>query len=186
VAQAYPLPDGFAVANSPVAQARCLAWLSKQNGLCSKMNALRGYASNRSSGKFQLVPVMSSFLKCLIAVCFFSGFAGMATEPPGFVEGHLKILSLREVELADGNAPAITAENYVQYPLIISRQGGKKEIARVTADVNGNFRSVLPPGDYILDVKGRGRGHVRAKPQRFTVVSNQTVRVDMDIDTGVR
>src|SRR5882724_8556964 len=24
-------------------------------------------------------------------------------------------------------------------------------------------------------------GHVRAKPQRFTVVSNQTVRIDMDI-----
>ena len=28
--------------------------------------------------------------------------------------------------------------------------------------------------------------HVRAKPQPFTVVSNQTVRVDMDIDTGIR
>jgi len=44
----------------------------------------------------------------------------------------------------------------------------------------------LPPGDYVLDVQGRARGHVRAKPQRFTIVSNHTVRVDMDIDTGVR
>jgi hypothetical protein len=110
----------------------------------------------------------------------------MATEPPGFVEGHLKIISPKEVELADGNAPAITAENYAQYPLIILSQGGKKEIARVTADGNGNYRTALPPGDYVLDVQERARGHVRAKPQRFTVVSNQTVRVDMDIDTGVR
>jgi len=52
---------------------------------------------------------------------------------------------------------------------------------------NGNYRIALPPGDYILDVQGRlPKGHVRAKPQRFTVVSNQTVRIDMDIDTGIR
>jgi len=129
---------------------------------------------------------MSSFLKCLIAVCIFSVVAATATEPPGFVEGHLKIISGKEVELADGNAPVITAENYAQYPLIILSQGGKKEFARVTADGNGNYRTALPPGDYVLDVKGRVRGHVRAKPQQFTVVSNQTVRVDMNIDTGVR
>ena len=129
---------------------------------------------------------MSSFLKGLTAVCIFSVVTGMATEPPGFVEGHLKIISGKEVELADGNAPAIMAENYARYPLIILSQGEKKEIARVTADGNGNYRTALPPGDYVLDVKGRVRGHVRAKPQQFTVVSNQTVRVDMNIDTGVR
>ena len=150
------------------------------------MNVRRGCASNRSSGKFQLTAVMSSFLKYLIAVCIFSVVAGTATEPPGFVEGHLKIVSPKEVELADGNAAAITAENYAEYPLIILSQDGKKEIARVTADGNGNYRTALPPGDYVLDVQGRARGHVRAKPQRFTVVSNQPVHVDMDIDTGVR
>jgi hypothetical protein len=63
---------------------------------------------------------------------------------------------------------------------------GKKEIARVTADENGDYRVALPSGNYVLDVQGRARGHVRAKPQPFTVASNQTVRVDMDIDTGVR
>ena len=129
---------------------------------------------------------MSWFLARLIAVCVFSLVTGMATEPPGFVEGHLKILSPKEVELADGNAPAITAENYAQYPLIILSEGEKKEIARITADGNGNYRAALPPGDYVLDVQRRARGHVRRKPQRFTVVSNHTVRVDMDIDTGVR
>src|SRR5438132_12471426 len=151
------------------------------------MNARRVCASNRSRGKFQLTAVMSSFLKYLIAVCIFSVVAGAATEPPGFVEGHLKIVSPKEVELADGNAPAITAENYAEYPLIILSQDGKKEIARITADGNGNYRTALPPGDYVLDVQGRPpKGHVRAKPQQFTVVSNQTVHVDIDIDTGVR
>jgi len=90
---------------------------------------------------------MSSFHKWLIAVCIFSVVAGMADEPTGFVEGHLKIMSTKEAELADGNAPAITAENYAQYPLIILSRGGKKEIARVIADGNGNYRAALPPGD---------------------------------------
>ena len=129
---------------------------------------------------------MSSLLKGLIAVCVFSVVASVADELPGFVEGRLKIISGKEVELADGNAAAITAENYAQYPLIILTHGEKKEVLRVIADRNGNYRTALPPGDYVLDVKGHARGHLRARPQRFTVVSNQTVRVDMNVDTGVR
>jgi hypothetical protein len=34
---------------------------------------------------------------------------------------------------------------------------------------------------YVLDLQDRARKHIRAKPQPFTVV-----RVDMDIDTGIR
>jgi hypothetical protein len=127
---------------------------------------------------------MSSFLKYLIPVCM-SVVTGLATEPPGFVEGHLKIISPTEVELTDGNPAAITAGNYALYPLIILSRD-RKQIARMTADANGNYRVALPPGDYVLDVQDRGRRHFRAKPQPFTVVSNQTVRVNMNIDTGVR
>src|SRR5213592_3466264 len=133
-----------------------------------------------------MIPV----LKHLIFACAFLLLASSASvdaAPPGFVEGHLKIISPKEVELADGNAPTVTAETYGEYPLIILSRDGKKEIARVTADGNGNYRLALPPGDYILDVQGRlPKGHLRAKPQPFRVTSNQTVRVDMDIDTGVR
>ena len=127
------------------------------------------------------------FLKNLIVGCIFLVLAGSATSsdalPSGVMEGHLKILSPNPVELADENAATVTAENYAEYPLLILSRGEKKEIARITADTNGNYRAVLPPGDYVLDVQGRARKHVRWKPQPFTVVSNQTVRVDMDIDT---
>ena len=129
---------------------------------------------------------MSSFVKYLIAVCIFSVVAGATAEPPGFMEGHLKIISPREVELADGNAPAITAENYAKYPLIVLSRDREKEIAPVTADENGNYRVALPAGDYLLDVQDRRRRHVRAAPQSFTVVANETVHVDMSIDTGIR
>ena len=82
--------------------------------------------------------------------------------------------------------PAVAPETYAGYPLIILSQDGKKEIARVTADESGKYRVALPPGTYILDVKDRVAKHVRAKPQPFTVVSNQTVRVDMNVFAGFR
>lgn len=131
---------------------------------------------------------MSSLLKDLMAGCIFLVLTGSATSnddlPSGVMEGHLKILSSRPVQLAEENASTVTAENsaeYPLYPLIILSRGDKKEITRVTANSDGNYRVALPPGDYILDMQRLKHRNVRAKPQPFTIVSNQTVRVDMDI-----
>jgi hypothetical protein len=130
--------------------------------------------------------MMSSLPEYLVPACVSLLLAGMASidaEPSGFVEGHLTIVSPKPVQAADENVTADTAKNYADYPLVILSQDGQKEIARVIADRDGNYRVALPPGDYVLDVQGRVRRHVRAKPQPFTVVSNQTVRIDMHIDT---
>ena len=119
----------------------------------------------------------------LIRVCIYLLLASAAfidASPTGFVEGHLKIISRKEVELTDETPSKGMDMDYGEYPLIILSHDGKKEIARVTADKNGIYRVALPPGDYILDVQGRQpKGHVRAIPQPFTIVSNQTVQLDM-------
>ena len=130
---------------------------------------------------------MSSFVKYLIgaATCLIlAGTAASDAVPPGFLEGNLKVVSPRAVEPSDA-MPEVTAETYAEYPLIILSQKEQKEIAHVTADENGNYRAPLPPGAYILDVQGRVPKGLRAKPQPFTVVSNQTVRVDMNILIGL-
>ena len=133
---------------------------------------------------------MSSLLKYVISSLIVFLLAGTAVDatPPGFLEGHLKVFSLKEVELADATpSPKDRRRITPIIHLIILSRDGKQEIARVTADETGKYRVALPPGDYILDVQRRPpKGHIRAKPQPFTVISNQTVRVDMDIDTGVR
>jgi hypothetical protein len=130
---------------------------------------------------------MSSFLKYLIAACIFLVLVGTASSinaaPQGFLEGQLKILSRRPV-LADENTATLAAKNYADYPLIIFSRSEKKQIAQVTADKDGNYRVALPPGDYILDLQRHESGNLRAKPQPFTIVSNQTARVDMTIATG--
>jgi hypothetical protein len=132
--------------------------------------------------------VISSLFNSVIFVCVFLILATSSgnAEPVGFLEGNFKIISLKEVELAEEPSSKSTAGNYADYPLIVLSLDGKKEIARVTADGNGNYRVALPPGDYVLDVQDRRRRHIRATPQPFTIVANRTVRVDMAIDTGVR
>jgi hypothetical protein len=132
---------------------------------------------------------MLLFVRVLIptfVISLLASTAWMDATPIGFLEGHLRIISSREVELADATPSKMTAENYVDYPLVILSRDKQTEVAHVTADENGNYRIALPRGDYVLDVQNRRRRHARVTPQPFTIVENQTVRVDMAIDTGVR
>jgi hypothetical protein len=134
---------------------------------------------------------MCSVFKLLTAGCVVFALVCSAVPsvaaPPGLLEGHLKILPFSEVDLAGGESTMTTAPQvYSTYPLVVLSSDGKREITRLTADAQGNYRVELPPGDYVLDVHDRVRKHVRAKPIPFSVVSNQTVHVDMDVDTGVR
>ena len=129
--------------------------------------------------------IPGNLIRVFISVVFVGATSIEAAEP-GFLEGHLKIISSKEVDLADETLHSkMTAENYVDYPLVILSRDKQTEVAHVTADENGNYRIGLPPGEYILDVQNRRGRHVRATPQPFTIVTNQTLRVDMAIDTGV-
>ena len=138
--------------------------------------------------------VMFPSFKYLTAGCIFLilvglvGITSIRAAPQGFLEAHLKIVSGRPVQRDDENTaietPTMTAGNYADYPLIVLSRSERKQVARITADRDGKYRAALPPGDYILDVEGRvaRRVHVRAQP--FTIVPNETVHVDMTIDTG--
>ena len=131
--------------------------------------------------------MISRPLRCLIAASLSSVLVGTSpinAAPEGFIEGQLKVLSRRPVELAEENPATVTAKNYADYPLIILSQAERKQIARITADADGNYRASLPAGDYILDVEGRVRRRLHVRAQPFTVVPNQTVHVDMTIDAG--
>ena len=133
---------------------------------------------------------MSSIRNSVAAAGIFLMLAGNASikaASQGFMEGHLKIVVIRAVE--PDNMPQPATETYAEYPLIILSQDGKREIARLTADKSGNYRIPLPPGAYILAVQERpaeerAAERINANPQPFTVVSNQTVRVDIGIFIG--
>jgi hypothetical protein len=130
------------------------------------------------------------FRKYFLASCSLLIVIGCAPRgdaaEPGLLEGHLQIVSLKPVEMAEASPSKGTDENYAEYPLVILSKDRKKKIARVTADNDGNYRAALPPGDYVLDAQGRAPQRIRAKPKSFTVISKQTVRVDFELDAGIR
>jgi hypothetical protein len=135
---------------------------------------------------------MSTIPNFVAAACILLMLASAASikaAPQGFMEGHLKVVVIRAVEPDNTPEPTVAPETYAQYPLIILSQDGKREIARLTADKSGTYRVALAPGAYILalqerSIEERAAERVHATPQPFTVVSNQTVRVDMRIFIG--
>jgi len=70
--------------------------------------------------------IICVFFKNLIVGCIFLALAGSATSSdalsPGVMEGHLKILSSKPVDIGDENAATVTAGNYADYPLLISER----------------------------------------------------------------
>ena len=133
---------------------------------------------------------MSIFFKYLASaflIFLVAGTVSIEAASPGFLEGHLKIIFGMAVGESDEMPRAEGApQSYAKYPLIVLSQEGKKEIARVTVDQSGNYRVALPQGNYVLDIQDRVAKHIRAAPRPFTVVSNQTVQVDMNILHGIR
>ena len=136
--------------------------------------------------------LMSLISNSVAAACILLMLAGAASTkagPQGFMEGHLKIVVIRAVEPDNMPEPTVAPENYAEYPLIILSQDAKSEIARLTADKSGNYRLALAPGAYILalqerSIEERAAERIHANPQPFTVVANQTVRVDMNVFVG--
>ena len=127
--------------------------------------------------------VLITALLFALALTCMSSDTGQAA---GILQGHLKVISPETVQPADGRAPTVNPQTYIDYPLVVLSSDGTQQIAVVTADTKGNYRVELPPGTYVLDIENRVRKHVRAKPAPFTVVAGQTVHVDMEMDTGIR
>ena len=132
--------------------------------------------------------ILARIMKFLTTCCTFLALfatAQVKAAPQGFIEGHLKIVFRMAVEADDMPEREVAPELYPAYPLVILTKEGRKEVARLTADANGNYRAALPPGDYVLDVPDQVAKHIRATSQSFTVVSNQTVRVNITVFSGV-
>lgn len=65
--------------------------------------------------------------------------------------------------------------------MVVLRKDNREKVARVTVDENGDYRIPLPPGDYLLEIKSRVRKRMETQQRPFTVVSQRTTRVDMEL-----
>ncbi len=124
-----------------------------------------------------------SFGLLLVVLSFAaSGLSAVTPAEPGFLEGNLSIHSEKGVDLADKPSPTPDQTLYKEYRVAVFSKDHRTELAEVSADENGHYRLPLPPGDYVLDIKKRLRNRPRVAPRSFTITSQQTTRVNMEID----
>ncbi len=108
------------------------------------------------------------------------------TPPPGYLEGHVAIGPLVPVERVGVPSPTAPPEVYAARVLIVYSEDGKTEIARQRLDARGNYRFELAPGFYFFDAQKLGIDRVAGLPVTVKIESGQTVRLDLEIDTGIR
>ena len=126
------------------------------------------------------------FYTALVGLCSIGAesHAGPSAAP-GFLEGRLKVHVSGGAKLADGDESKAASVNYAEYPMVVLRKDNREEIARISADEKGRYRIPLPPGDYLLELKTRVLKRVETQTRPFTVISQQTARVDMELVTGL-
>jgi hypothetical protein len=59
-------------------------------------------------------------------------------------------------------------------------------VAEVDTDRQGRFRIALDPGQYVLQAVVAGGGPPTSTPQPVRVEEGRTVRVTLEVDSGIR
>jgi hypothetical protein len=101
----------------------------------------------------------------------------------GTLAGNVTIGPLCPVEPCSISREQIIAA-YAARPLIITTTGGAF-VGSVTADPDTGYSISLRPGTYVVDIPHQGIGGSDL-PRTVTVRAGETVRLDIDIDTGIR
>jgi len=102
----------------------------------------------------------------------------------GTLAGNVSIGPLCPVEPCSISHDQIVAA-YTARPLLITTPGGTL-VGTVTADPYTGYSISLRPGTYVVDIRMQGIGGSGDLPKTVTLHAGETVRLDIDIDTGIR
>lgn len=105
---------------------------------------------------------------------------------PGILQGHVSIGPLTPVQRAGVPTPTISADVYAARQIVIYQRDGTTLVTRIKPDANGDYSVTLAPGEYVVNIIRQGIEHARDLPANVIIASGKTVRLDIDIDTGIR
>ncbi len=104
----------------------------------------------------------------------------------GILEGQVTIGPLVPVERIGVPTPTTPPEAYAARSLDIFQPDGATLVVNVKIDSDGTYRVELPPGTYVVKLASTGIDRGVSLPQTVEIVSGQSLRLDFDIDTGIR
>lgn len=104
----------------------------------------------------------------------------------GIIEGHVTIGPLVPVIREGEVEPTPAPEVYAAREIVVFKENGKTEFARLKIDASGNYRAELPVGTYIVDINHIGIDTAADLPKEIEITHQGVTRLDIDIDTGIR
>jgi hypothetical protein len=132
---------------------------------------------------------MNRFQSCLafLTLGALSLFAcTQSTEEQGIFEGHVTIGPLVPVLREGEEVPTPAPEVYAAREIVIFHEDGEAEYTRLKIDAKGNYRAELPVGLYIVDINHVGIDRAAGLPKQIEITNRSVIRLDIDIDTGIR
>ena len=104
----------------------------------------------------------------------------------GFLEGKITIGPLCPVETVPPDPSCQPSQDtYNAWPIVIWTADKKTKIATIGPDLDGNYLIDLPKGSYFVDLD-KQHSFNKNLPVVIIIEPNETLLLNIDIDTGIR
>jgi hypothetical protein len=134
-------------------------------------------------------------LVILLGVFVLAGvFSTISCQPGGaetvLLQGAVTIGPLTPVQQA-GVCPTAAPEVFAARKLIIYDESGKHLVREVYFTQIGNsasgyYTAQIAPGTYTIGIGHNGIDRAEGLPKKITVIKDETLTIDVSIDTGIR
>jgi hypothetical protein len=106
------------------------------------------------------------------------------------LQGAVTIGPISPVE-KPGECPSVSPEVFAARKLLIYDESGRHLVREVYFTQIGNgatgyYTAQIAPGTYTIDINHIGMDTVDNLPQKITVAADETITIDLNIDTGIR
>jgi hypothetical protein len=133
----------------------------------------------------QLMPVT-----ILVLAALFTGSCQPGGEETVLLQGAVTIGPLTPVQQA-GVCPTAAPGVFSSRHLVISDEPGKKLVrevyfTQIGNSANGYYTAQIAPGTYTIDINHSGIDRADGLPKKITVTADETITIDVNIDTGIR
>ena len=104
----------------------------------------------------------------------------------GILEGRVSIGPLQPAMQEGEEEPTPAPEVYAAREIVVYKKNGTTEFTRLEIGATGLYRGELPVGVYVVDINRIGIDSADNLPLEITIQANRTIRLDINIDTGIR
>ena len=138
---------------------------------------------------------MRYWFKLLLIICILVGsLLSVSCQPGGpetvLLQGAVTIGPISPVERPGENSP-VPPEVFSVRKIVIYDESGKNLVrevyfTQIGQGATGYYTAQIAPGTYVVDISHIGIDTAANLPVKITVSRDETVTIDVEIDTGIR